>query len=132
MPDSTMFSSYLSVLTTAERRTSLIGAWLDACRFQDIDLSDSLLEKTRCEAATFEQVNLRRANFRGAVLRRAHFIRCDLTDAVFPGSLVAGAEFVACHGLTAETTRLLCERGATVLPAPPGGPPIGSPAGGSR
>lgn len=127
-----MPSSYLSVLTPAERQTRLIGAWLNAHRFQGVDLSDCLLEKTSCDAAIFEEVNFRRANFRSASLRRAHFIGCDLTDAVFPAALVAGAKFVACHGLTADTIRLLRERGAQVLPVPPGGPQIGSPDGGSR
>ena len=127
MSESTMSSSYLSVLTHAERQISLIGAWLNAHRFQGIDLSDCLLEKTSCEATTFEQVDLRRANFRGACLRRAHFIRCDLTDASFPAAVVAGAEFVACRGLTADTIHLLRERGARVLSAPPGSSGIGSP-----
>jgi hypothetical protein len=132
MPTATGVNSYLSVLTRAERQTSLIGAWLGAQLLRGIDLSDCVLEKTHCDGTTFSEVNLRRANFRGASLRRAHFIRCDLTEAVFPGALVAGADFLDCHGLTANTIRVLCQRGARVLSTPPGAPPIGSPDGGAR
>jgi hypothetical protein len=59
-------------------------------------------------------------------------VGCDLTGAVFPAALVTGAEFVACHGLAAETIRLLRDRGATVQPASAASLPIGAPSRGSR
>jgi len=132
MPISTGDSSYLNVMTRAERQTSLIGAWLSGQLIRGVDLSDGVLEKTHCEHTTFREVDLRRANFRGAYLQGAHFIRCDLTGAVFPAALVARADFIDCHGLKADTIGVLCQRGARVLSTPPGTPPIGSPDDGAR
>jgi uncharacterized protein YjbI with pentapeptide repeats len=119
MDTSMKLNAYLSVLTPEERQTSLIGAWFTAQRLRGVDLSNCVFEKTHCDDTTFEEVNFQRGNFRGAYLRRARFVRCDLTDAVFPGALVAGAEFVACRGLTADTIHVLRRRGAQVAWMPP-------------
>jgi uncharacterized protein YjbI with pentapeptide repeats len=92
----------------------MVGAWLNAERFAGVDLSDTVFEKARCEAAIFVEVDLRRADFRGTFLQGARFIRCDLAGATFPAADVTSARFIDCRGLEPHTAALLRERGAHV------------------
>jgi hypothetical protein len=101
-------------LTTLEKQSRMLGAWLRGGRFAGIDFSNTLFEKARCEAAVFVEVNLRRADFRGAFLQDARFVRCDLAGATFPGADVTSAQFIACWGLESCAVTSLRQRGAHV------------------
>lgn len=101
-------------LSSLEKQTRMVGAWLNAERFAGVDLSDAVFEKARCEAAVFVEVDLRRADFRGTFLQGARFVRCDLAGATFPGADVTSARFIDCRGLEPHAVSLLRERGADV------------------
>ena len=101
-------------LSTLEKQTRMVGAWLNAEQFAGVDLSGTVFEKARCEAATFADVDLRRADFRGAFLRGARFVGCNLAGAMFPGADLTSTRFIDCRGLEPHAVALLRARGAHV------------------
>jgi uncharacterized protein YjbI with pentapeptide repeats len=102
----------VEVLTSLEKRGQLVGAALAARRFSGVDFSDTVFAKANCARAVFIDVDLRRVDFKEALLTNVLFLGCDFDGSDFAGASVAGARFVACSGLDPETVRRLGQGGA--------------------
>ena len=109
-----MENLHLQVLTALEKQHRMVGAWIVSQVFTQVDFSDTIFEKARCDNASFVTVDLRRADFRGAFLTDALFLYCELAGARFPGAQLARTRFIGCTGIEADAARALRDRGAQV------------------
>jgi len=78
------------------------GAVLLKCVFEGYDGATVSLSRTDWTGAAVFDVDFKRANMYGAVLRGAAFVRCDLRGVNLCSADLTGARFVGCETLGAD------------------------------
>lgn len=72
---------------------------LSGARFHDVRAVRAEFWKAKLARADFRHANLRGACFHGADLRGARIVACNLSEAAFRNTLVAGLDLAGSHGL---------------------------------